>query len=167
MRYNASAKRLLHAKLSAVSLRSTPCANCNLGVLTQLGFPQISLVLEYRNCTRQWCNYPRCSDYYWMPLLVRTTITEYLNRKGVGKAGAGEKIVRKDCLEQSESENRRTRRHYLVRVRIKLLLRASCNCARFNAFDFRVRKCPPKRWLIIIFPLRDARRSRRTYRLRP
>lgn len=74
---------------------------------------------------------------------------------------------RKDRLERSESENRRTWRHYLARVRIKLLLRASCNRARFNAFDFRVRKCPPKRRLIIIFPLRDTRHdARRTCRLR-
>lgn len=35
-----------------VSPRSTPCANCNSRVLVQLGFPQISLVLEYGNCTR-------------------------------------------------------------------------------------------------------------------
>lgn len=165
MRYNVSAKRSLHAKLFAVSLRSTPCANCNSGVLAQLGFPQISLVLEYAGIARD-SGVTTLASYYPDAIgggrgsLVRRSL-EYLNRKGVGKGRETEERgrgpSRKDRPERPESENRRTQRHYLARVRMKLLLHASCNHARFNAFDFRVRKCPPKKWLIIIFPLRDTR----------
>lgn len=134
------------AKLRGICRRSTPCANYNSTVLN------FSVLERGGNCTRHtaWRNYPSPSpDYYrvslqapvgtvlWRsaPWPVRLKIERgSKDEEEVGKGGGGGEGEFRVRKERPKSENRRARREcYLVRTRIKLLLRTSCKRARARA----------------------------------